>query len=60
MLTCNISNGAVLDSWGRKGIWSTLVSTESSLSFEGRGLENITSAVLNSGGIKAFSLAGRA
>lgn len=39
---------------------ATPVSTESSLLFEGRGPENITRAVLNSGGIKAFSLAGRA
>lgn len=44
----------------KQGIQSTPVSTESPLLFENRRPENIMRAVLNSGRIKAFSLAGRA
>lgn len=40
------------------GIWSRSVSTERSLLFEGRGPETITSALMNSGRIKA-SFSGR-
>ncbi len=42
----------------KKGIWSMIFFTKSSL-FESRGPENIASAGLNSGGMKAFSLSGQ-